>query len=89
MRVALVPLVLALSGCPEPIVRSPDATPEPIDGTGCQAAEEHLVAMGCPEQRSKKGTPYGVVCRDAAEQGIDLHTCVAAAASCEAVRACR
>jgi hypothetical protein len=45
--------------------------------------------MGCPEQKSKKGTPYGVVCRDAAEQGVDIYTCVNAASSCEAVRACR
>lgn len=89
MRVVLLALLLSTACCGPTIVHSPDATPEPIDGSRCAGAEAHLIAMGCPEQKSPKGTPYGDVCRNAAESGIDLYSCPTAATSCAEVRACR
>ncbi len=93
--------VLVLAGCPGPAPVSPprelDAgkvfgadSPEPEADSPCSQACETLRRVGCPEGApSSQGETCAAVCRRAILDGYHLPaTCIAAADSKEAVRAC-
>lgn len=74
-----------LSGCaitPPPIEPEPQ-DPVPADMTGCEQAGERLAELGCQEAATPEGTPFAVVCADAAADGRDYHPeCIATIQDC-------
>ena len=73
-------------------VNSPVSVPTPIttDVSYCDAAEAHLIALGCPEgQPTKRGTRFADVCRELLHVGIYANPkCLVSAKSCSEIDSC-
>ena len=65
-------------------------TPVDTDVSMCDAAEAHLIALGCPDgQPTKRGERFGDVCRELQRAGIFINPrCLANVKSCAEVDAC-
>jgi len=56
----------------------------------CAAAGCNLRRLGCPEQRTERGTPFAITCRDSAADGRPYPlACITRASTCDIARACR
>ncbi len=89
----LMAVVLALNSChPTPSADpvAPHPTPVPTDVEMCDAAEVHLIALGCPEgQPTKRGTRFADICRELSAAGIFPNPrCLANVKSCSEVDVC-
>lgn len=89
----LIAVALALASCKTTPVADPvppHPTPIPVDVDMCDAAEAHLIAIGCPEgQPTKRGTKFSDVCRELSAAGIFPNPrCLSTVKSCAEVDVC-
>lgn len=73
---------------PSPV--APHPTPTVADTEMCDAAEQRLVQLGCPEGKpTKRGERFGDVCRELQGDGIFVNPrCLASVADCDHVDVC-
>jgi nitrous oxide reductase accessory protein NosL len=78
--VLTLPLILFLAGCPgtqDPVVPTPPP-PDPEETSWCDAAGKKVTEMKCPQALTPDGRTWAQVCKDRAQNGIDLHPkCIA------------
>lgn len=65
---AFMTLALACCAC-TPIPMPPGPGPIPPSDGACQAAQERLEELGCPEAKTPAGTPFGEACEAAWADG--------------------
>ena len=88
MKLGLLAVVL-LIGCHSELPWSPP----PVADDGCEQAGARLAALQCPDATGPDGTPYAVVCRDAAAGGVRMKgaqhvPCLQAAKDCTEAEKC-
>lgn len=89
--ILFVVLLTTIVAC-KPAQYPPPPRPTPVvtDTQYCDAAEENLNKLGCPEGKpTKRGTRFGKLCRELHENGIFVNPqCLATIITCSAVDVC-
>jgi len=86
-------IALANNACPPSVATNPvppHPTPIVVDVDMCDAAEAHLIALGCPEgQPTKRGTRFADICRELSAAGIFPNPrCLSTIKTCVEVDVC-